>query len=147
MSTMPSAQDHRLYHRLQLAAHRVRKAADRAIGATVELSTAQAAVLTIIQAEGRASQNTVAERLSLHESAMTTMVRRLLEAGYIERHTDQADRRVRQLVLTASGEAALAALKTSFSGINERVEAVLTDEEIRVIADALGRLIAAFEEK
>jgi hypothetical protein len=39
-----SASTHRLYHRLQLAAHHLRKTADRAIGDAVGLTTAQVSV-------------------------------------------------------------------------------------------------------
>ena len=57
-----SASKSRLYHRLQLAAHRVQKSADRALLAAAEITTAQAAVLTLV-ARGAITQREVATQL------------------------------------------------------------------------------------
>ena len=70
-----SASKSRLYHRLQLAAHRLQKSADRAVLAAAEITTAQAAVLTLV-AGGAVSQREVATQLGLDESAVTAMARR-----------------------------------------------------------------------
>ena len=72
-----SASKHRIYHRLQLAAHRLQKAADRAVMAAAGITTAQAAVLSIVAADGPVSQRNVARKLGLNESAMTAMIARL----------------------------------------------------------------------
>ena len=67
-----SASKSRLYHRLQLAAHRLQKSADRAVLAAAEITTAQAAVLMLV-AGGANSQREVATQLGLNESAVTAM--------------------------------------------------------------------------
>ena len=76
-----SASKHRVYHRLQLAAHRLQKAADRAVMAAAGITTAQAAVLSIVAADGPVTQLSVARKLGLNESAMTAMIARLRDVA------------------------------------------------------------------
>lgn len=119
----------RLYHRLQLAAHRVQKSADRALLAAAEITTAQAAVLTLV-ARGAVSQREVAMQLGLNESALTAMAQRLLGMGLLERVRDEADARAWQLRLSGDGRAALKRIDQPFRGINQTIETALTPDEI-----------------
>ena|SRR3569832_41357 len=140
-----SASKSRLYHRLQLAAHRVQKSADRTLLAVAEITTAQAAVLTLV-ARGAATQREVATQLGLNESAVTAMAQRLLGMGLLERVRDEADARAWQLRLSGDGRAALKRIEQPFKGINQTLEAVLTPEEIAQFADYLQRVASAFDE-
>jgi len=135
----------RLYHRLQLAAHRVQKSADRALLAAAEITTAQAAVLTLV-ARGAVSQREVAMQLGLNESALTAMAQRLLGMGLLERVRDEADARAWQLRLSGDGRAALKRIDQPFKGINQTIEAALTPDEIAQLADYLQRIASAFDE-
>ncbi|WP_158085660.1 MarR family winged helix-turn-helix transcriptional regulator [Henriciella aquimarina] len=144
MSTMSAARDHRLYHKLQLAAHRLQKAADHIVFAEAPLTTAQAAVLTIVRGQGEASQKWVAEKLGLHESAVTTMVSRLGKLGFIERCRAETDRRVWLLSVTEDGQRALEAVGPSFARLNRQIEAELSDEEVEQLAGMLDRLNRRF---
>ena len=49
----------------------------------------------------------LAERLQIQNHSVVELVDRLEKRNYIERHRDQADRRVVHLVLTSAGEAVL----------------------------------------
>jgi DNA-binding MarR family transcriptional regulator len=135
----------RLYHRLQLAAHRVQKSADRALLAAAEITTAQAAVLTLV-ARGAVSQREVAMQLGLNESALTAMAQRLLGMGLLERVRDEADARAWQLRLSGDGRAALKRIDQPFKGINQTIETALTPDEIAQLADYLQRIASAFDE-
>ncbi|HZR75370.1 MarR family winged helix-turn-helix transcriptional regulator [Bradyrhizobium sp.] len=135
----------RLYHRLQLAAHRVQKSADRALIVAAEITTAQAAVLTLV-ARGAVSQREVAMQLGLNESALTAMAQRLLGMGLLERVRDEADARAWQLRLSGDGRAALKRIDQPFKGINQTIEAALTPDEIAQLADYLQRIASAFDE-
>ena len=141
-----SASKHRLYHRLQLASHRLQKAADRAILAAAGITTAQAAVLSIVAAEGSASQRSVARKLGLNESAMTAMTSRLRHLGLLDRLPDEEDARAWSLRLSAEGRAALKRIEQPFRQINQRIEKALSAEEIAQLADYVGRIGQAFEE-
>ena len=140
-----SASKSRLYHRLQLAAHRLQKSADRAVLAAAEITTAQAAVLMLV-AGGAVSQREVATQLGLNESAVTAMARRLLGMGLLERVRDEADARAWQLRLSDDGRTALKRIELPFKRINQTIETVLSPEEIAHFADYLRRIAATFED-
>ena len=140
-----SASKSRLYHRLQLAAHRLQKSADRAVLAAAEITTAQAAVLMLV-AGGAASQREVATQLGLNESAVTAMARRLLDMGLLERARDEADARAWQLRLSEDGRTALKRIELPFRRINQTIETALSPEEIAHFADYLRRIAVAFED-
>jgi MarR family transcriptional regulator, organic hydroperoxide resistance regulator len=140
-----SASKSRLYHRLQLAAHRVQKSADRALLGAAEITTAQAAVLTLV-ARGSATQREVATQLGLNESAVTAMARRLLGMGLLERVRDDADARAWQLRLSSEGRTALKRIEQPFKGVNQTIETVLSGDEIANLADYLQRIASAFGE-
>lgn len=139
-----SAAQYRLYHRLQLAAHRLKKAADRTLVGVEGLTAAQGAVLAVIAAEGRPSQRRVAAVLGLNESAMTAMVGRLMTLGAIERLPSPDDSRAWSLQLTETGLAALQRIETSFATINSELDTILDAAEADRLADYLARIEAAF---
>lgn len=142
-----SAQKLRLYHRLQLAAHRIQKAADRGLLDAAEITTAQAAVLSVVAAGGGAAmQRDVARQLGLNDSAVTAMTNRLLGMDLLARDRDEADARAWRLSLTKEGRAVLKRIEKPFRHINETVETALTPDEIARLADYLARIGAAFDE-
>jgi len=146
-SGLMSASKARIYQRLQLAAHRVQKSADQVILAAADITTAQAAVLSVVAARGAVSQREAATQLGVNESGMTAMVRRLLGMGLLERLRGEGDARAWRLQLSDSGRAALKRIEQPFRRINKRIEAVLSTDEIIQLADYLGRIGAAFSEE
>ena len=140
-----SASKSRLYHRLQLAAHRLQKSADRAVLAAADITTAQAAVLMMV-AGGAVTQREVATQLGLNESAVTAMARRLLGMGLLERVRDEADARAWQLRLSDDGRTALKRMELPFKRINQTIETALSPEEITHFADYLRRIAATFDD-
>lgn len=141
-----SASKHRIYHRLQLAAHRLQKAADRAVMAAAGITTAQAAVLSIVAADGPVNQRSVARKLGLNESAMTAMTARLRDMGLVERRPDKNDSRAWNLEISDEGLAALKRIEQPFRRINQKIEATLDTDEIARLADYASRIGDAFEE-
>lgn len=139
-----NAQQARLYHRLQLAAHRAQRAADRALTEAAGVTTAQAAVLVVVAADGSPTQRSVADQLGLHESAVTQMVGRLLRLGLIERRRDPADGRARLLSLTADGRDAVRRLRGPFAAVNAAMDEALDGADVDRLAADLGRIADAF---
>lgn len=135
----------RLYHRLQVAAHAVRKAADRVVSEAAEVTTAQAAVLTIVAASQSVTQRDVATALRLNDSAVTAMVSRLVKLGLLDRMRSSADTRAWHLRLTSTGQAALRLARESFASINARVERELSQQELKQLVELLDRLTTAFK--
>ena len=141
---MSPARRHRLYHRLQIAAHGLEKAADRALQAAGGITAAQAGVLTVVRNAGVASQRKVAQELDVNESAVTSMVGRLLKMKLLARERSDEDPRAWSLRLTTGGERTLNAVRTPFRSVNAVIESVLAEDEIALLADCLERLRNAF---
>ncbi len=143
-----SAHKTRVFHALQLASHKLHKLADQELGATTELTVAQAAALSVLRAEadaGRkgATQKHVALALGQNESAVTAMVSRLVSMGYVTRSRSTRDARRWELALTREGQAALKATRAPFAKVNQLIDSTLSREEVRQLADMLARLSAA----
>lgn len=134
----------RPYHRLQLAAHGLRKAADRAVGDAVGLSTAQVSVLSVLAQEGKATQRTIARELGLNESAVTPMVSRLMSLGAVIRKPDENDARAWSLELSEAGRDVMKRVKAPFAAINAILDEEFTPEEIAELSAKLERIVAAF---
>ncbi len=141
-----SASKTRVYHRLQLAAHRIQKSADRAVMAAAEITTAQAAVLALTSTGEPVTQREVATQLGVNESGMTAMVRRLLDMGLLERVRDEADARAWRLRPSDEGRAALKRIEQPFKRINQTIETALAPDEIAHLADYLTRIATAFDQ-
>ena len=137
----------RIYHKLQIASHRVQKAADRAVFAAAGVSTAQAAVLSIVAAQGPITQRAVARQLGLNESGMTAMTNRLLSMRLLERLRDENDARAWFLRLTREGRTALKRIESPFRGVNQTIERALDERELSLLAEYLSRIANAFEPK
>src|SRR4029450_5693899 len=115
---MSASRRYRLYHRLQLAAHRLRRVADRAVSAEVGLTTAQTSVLSVLVQDGRASQREVARQLGVSEAAVTPMSRRLIAMGLVERAPDERDGRAWVLRISESGREKLRRASARFGAVN-----------------------------
>ncbi len=142
---MSTAKKLHLYHRLQLAAHRVQKAADRALLSAADVTTAQAAVLAVLAAQGPATQREVARQLGLTESAITAMATRLLKLELLQREPHGSDNRAWRLSLSSAGRAAIKRIDKPFAHINDTFESVLARSELATLADCLARIADAFE--
>lgn len=142
-----SASKSRVYQRLQLAAHRLQKSADRAVLAAADITTAQAAVLVVVSANDAISQREVATQLGINESALTAMANRLVGMGLLERVRDKADARAWRLCLSNDGRAAIKRIEAPFRRVNQTIETVLDPKEIVQFADFLGRIATAFDNR
>lgn len=138
-----SAKRLRLYHRLQLAAHRAQKAADAAVLAAGGVTTAQAAVLAVVKRSAPVTQRGVASQLGLSEAAVATMTTRLLRDRLLKRSVDPDDGRAWRLQLSAEGDQALARIEPAFRRINRGLEQALGDE-LDAFAAALERVATRF---
>lgn len=139
-----SASKLRLYWRLQLAAHFLQKQADRDLLKDGEITTAQLGVLSAISNGEHVTQKDIATILGLNQSAITAMVRRLMNLGYVERQDSPTDGRSKILTLTGDGRDVVKNTRSPFGKINKRIETILSDEEINNLADYLDRLTQSF---
>lgn len=136
-----SASKHRLYFLLQRAAHVLKTEADAALRESAGLTTAQAAVMSIIVHERGATQRMIAQTLMQQESAVTAMVNRLIKAGYVTKARLPADRRVYALTATEEGHAALRAIRPAFQTINAVLDDAFDAEDVPRLADGLKSVL------
>lgn len=140
---MDPAGRERLYHLIQTAAHRLKTRADRESQQTGGVTAAQAAVMFVIDADPATTQKRVADALRLNESAVTGMVGRLLEAGYVTRASSETDGRAWTLSLTPNGAAALKRFRENLDRLNADMTAALGGEaEVARFAAGLRAILA-----
>jgi DNA-binding MarR family transcriptional regulator len=96
-------------------------------------------VLTNATAADCSNQATLAQRLGIDRTVMTYLVDDLEKAGLVERRPDPADRRARQVLRTAQGEAALADAGRRIRAVEDVVLAALPATD----AQTFRRLLAA----
>lgn len=74
-------------------------------------------------------------------SGMTRLIDRMCDAGLVERHVCESDRRGVNVLLTAAGKERLrSASGTHLRGIQSHFAAPLTADEADALSDTLGRL-------
>ena len=141
-----SAGEHKLYFLLQVAAHRLRTDADNALLEAAGVTTAQAAVLRLVQETENPTQRQIANMLRQNESALTATVARLQKAGLLERTRSTQDRRAWTLAVTDKGRRALDKVAEPFSGINSRLDQAIAGIDPKKLAGAL-RAAAQLDEE
>lgn len=99
-------------------------------------------VLSISDEGACSNQATIALRLGIDRTVMTYLVDDLETAGLVERRPDPADRRARQVVLTAAGTDVLGTSTARIRDIERSVLGGLTDDEVDVFRSLLARVTA-----
>jgi len=144
MSTDGISEKHgQLFFQLQLAAHRLRKVADRRVTAETGLTTAQAAILYIVAARKNVMQKEIAKRLGQNESAVVAMANRLTRLGYLSRRRSDVDPRTSMLNVTAKGMRELQVAKRRFRELDNMLDKVFSPAELDAISLLLTRLADA----
>lgn len=136
-----SAGNEHVLHLLQLAAHRLRTYSDRRGIEVAGVTSAQAGALFVIADNPGAAQREIAQALKQQESAVNSMVARLLEAGLVERNNNPSDKRAWALYLTPKGKKSLKAIQSVLNEINERIDDALGEEGIHDLALSLQSIM------
>jgi DNA-binding MarR family transcriptional regulator len=89
------------------------------------------------------SQAALGKQLGIDRTGMTYLLDDLERAGLIERRPDPADRRSRQIVLTAKGRRRLDRLSARIAEVERSLLADLTDAEAEQLRALLGRAAVA----
>ena len=139
-----SASEERLYFLLQTAAQIIKKRADNDFFESAGLTTAQAAVLTIIIDLGGTNHTYLARTLKQQKSAITTMADRLEKAGYITKQRSDTDKRSWDLNVTKQGMAAYQRIREPVGRLNAVVDDILKEKRVAALAKDLRDLIKAF---
>lgn len=136
------ARNPRIYHRLQIAAHRLKTFADRDGLAHAGVTAAQSGAMFVIALKPGATQRDVAKALHQRESAVTTMVSRLIAGGFVRRDRAKTDGRAWTLSLTPKGERALETVKDRTRAMNAKLKAAMGEADHAALARALDAIMA-----
>lgn len=139
-----TAHKERLYFRLQVAAHRLKTEADKALFETAGLSTTQVAVLSLINSAKNLKQRDLARQLKQNESAITAMVARLMKAELVTRRRSDTDARTWILELTDKGKKTLKRAEKPFTEINARLDSALGKKGAKDLAKQLDLIAESF---
>jgi DNA-binding MarR family transcriptional regulator len=97
--------------------------------------------------ERRLRMHELARSVLLSRSGLTRLVDRLEDAGFLRRQPDPQDRRGAYAVLTDDGMAALRkSWPTYAAGISTYFAEHLSEEEVRTLSAAFGRILNAARE-
>ena len=96
-------------------------------------------VLWVIGLNPQLRQGSLAERLEIKPAHMTKLVHRLVQAGYVIRHTPDDDRRSVRLCLTDSGKAFVEQHKAEFLDLHKQERGNLSASEARQLCNLLRK--------
>ena len=102
-------------------------------------------VLDALAGQDAASQQELADRLSVNRTIMVKLIDRLQAAGYVTRTRNPANRRTYVLSLTGRGGAALASMREDAARRQDRITSALSPEERQRMDELLSRLLPASE--
>jgi DNA-binding MarR family transcriptional regulator len=107
----------------------------------VDVTMSQAKCLYVAALRPGIRMSALAEQLQVGLSAVSGLVDRLVDHGYLERHEDPSDRRQQQVSLTAAGSAVLERIRELNAELLRSLLRGLTTAEL----DALREGIAAID--
>jgi len=91
--------------------------------------------------------NEVAAALNMTGSAVTQLVNRLVEDGYVKREANKQDRRAHRLVLSAQSKKRINAFKAKRLGLMLKLFSALTDAEFTQYVALNKKVINGLEKK
>lgn len=96
--------------------------------------------LTLIGANPGVTQSELAEALALDKGTAAHLSRELEQQGWIERRHRESDRRWKGVYLSPRGVQELERLKQKVFPVMDRVRALYSEPEYRLLIELLGRL-------
>ncbi|MEP2102542.1 MAG: MarR family winged helix-turn-helix transcriptional regulator [Parasphingorhabdus sp.] len=136
-----TARNLRFYSRLQIAAHVLKKSSDRQLLEVAGVTTAQMSALGIIASEETTTQTRLAAELGLNDSAITAMVRRLIDLKMVARVRDDTDGRAWLLKLTKTGAEAVKKASAITDQTSAKVDELLGAKTIATVVAAMELII------
>ena len=92
-------------------------------------------------AEGPLSISALASRLQITTQGVTKLANEMEEAGYVQRHGDPDDARVKTLTLSERGSRALAAARKFHRNYERKLIEVLGERNVQQLRAALGHIV------
>ena len=112
----------------------------------LDLSLAQHEILVTIRQNSGLTQRELSEQLLVVKSNATALLKKLETRGLVRRTPDEVDSRIKRLSLTRAGDALVQQSFAMQTRVIKAMMAVMTDEDIEVTSDIMGRVGAAIDE-
>lgn len=116
---------------------------------TVRVSRTEAGVIWALSERARRISE-LAAREGVTQPAITRLVNRLAECGWVARESDPEDGRAVMVQLTPAGKDVFERLRTEYRALVHEEMATLPDEDVETLAratDVLDRLIARLQDR
>jgi MarR family transcriptional regulator for hemolysin len=97
-------------------------------------------VLLSLKTQQLANQRRLADAVGVQEATLSYHLNAMAEQGLLTRERDPANRRVHQVALTESGEAAFLRLRGAVVAFDKRLRAGISDEQVEVLRQILNLL-------
>lgn len=107
----------------------------------------QFTALHILKDQPNIAIGDLAKFLRLSKSSATQLIERLVKAGFVERVSDQEDRRIIRLVITENGEKEFVALKKDFMEKMQRIFSKIPAKDIRELIRIHTNLIETLKKE
>jgi DNA-binding MarR family transcriptional regulator len=107
-----------------------------------ELPLAQARILRLLYGQSR-TVTMLGEELCLTPSAVTQLVNRLQDGGFVRREEDAEDRRIKHLALTPVADAMMHARRERRVARMQSILELLEPDRQQAVVDALEELVEA----
>ncbi|BBH19102.1 MarR family transcriptional regulator [Paenibacillus baekrokdamisoli] len=107
------------------------------------LTGPQCYILKLISEEKRVTASMLAERMEVKPSAITVMIDRLVQHGFVKRLADEQDRRVTLLLPTEKGSIAMEKVILESRKIHNRLLNTLDPAEIEHFVNTFERIALA----
>lgn len=108
------------------------------------LSYSHIRIIIILSIYNRISMKEISELISKDKSTVTTLVNKLEKLGYVKKITCQRDRRVTYLKLEEKAEEIVETVFQVANLFHQKVENILTKEEISTLFILMEKLIKNF---
>lgn len=108
------------------------------------LSYSHIRIIIILSIYNRISMKEISELISKDKSTVTTLVNKLEKLGYVKKITCQRDRRVTYLKLEEKAEEIVETVFQVANLFHQKVESILTKEEITTLFTLMEKLIKNF---
>jgi DNA-binding MarR family transcriptional regulator len=112
-----------------------------------ELQPSHYGILLLLEAIGQASQQHLAQTLTIDRANMVALVDVLEQRGFIERQADPLDRRRHAVKLTAVGHVALQQIRQARKEVDDAFFAGLDNEEQETLHRLLVKLFISLTER
>lgn len=108
----------------------------------IGLYRGQAILLMILSQHDGMTHSEIAEKLEISPAAATKVIKRMEQAGYLQRQADPADERVSRVCLRDKGRALIAEIDGAFGELDRMMFDGLSEPDLKRFRDLLTQIQA-----